>query len=84
MLGLIGAAQKAGATYQTWKGANLRSVVTNEAQLLAQNVVRGSGFSGGVRQAANYVDGFVFPKVPVTSVNTNTTLVNPATLKPAP
>lgn len=82
VLGLIGAAQKAGAAYQTWKGANFKSVVTNEAQLLAQNVVRGAAFPGMVRQGANYIDGFVFPKTPAQSVNINPTLVKPATLVP--
>lgn len=40
--GLIGAVQKAGTAYNTFKGANLRSVVTEEATGAIKDVLRGT------------------------------------------
>jgi hypothetical protein len=75
VLGIIGAVQKAGSAYQTFKGKNLQSIVRNEANAVVKDVIRGE-LPGAVRQAANAADGFFFPKVPV---QTNTTTANPAT-----
>ena len=58
--GLIGAAQKAGAAYNTFKGKDLRSVVKSEATALGTDVIRNLGPSA-VRQVINKADGFVFP-----------------------
>ena len=58
--GLIGAAQKAGAAYNTWKGKDLRSVVQSEATSLGKDVIRNLGPSA-VRQVTNKADGWLFP-----------------------
>jgi hypothetical protein len=58
--GLIGAAQKAGATYNTFKGKNLRSIVQSEATALGKDVIRNLGPSA-VRQVTNKADGWLFP-----------------------
>lgn len=79
VLGIIGAAQKAGSAYQTFKGKNIQSIVRNEANAIAQDVIR-QQLPGAVRQTANAVDGFFFPKVPEQQ---NSTTVTPATLKSA-
>jgi hypothetical protein len=60
VLGLIGAAQKAGATYNTFKGKNLRSIVKAEAVSLGTGVVAQFG-PGAIRSAANKADGWIFP-----------------------
>jgi hypothetical protein len=75
VLGIIGAVQKAGSAYQTFKGKNLQSIVRNEANAVVKDVIRGE-LPGAVRQTANAADGFFFPKVPV---QTNATTANPAT-----
>jgi hypothetical protein len=84
--GLIGAAQKAGASYYTFKDKNIRSVVNDELNQSARNIIRGS-LPGAVRGAigstgqvpsptglpqANRgsLDGIFFPTPPKGSVNT--------------
>ena len=46
--GLIGAVQKAGTAYYTWKNKNIRSSVNEEINQAARNVIR-SGLPGVVR-----------------------------------
>lgn len=60
VLGLIGAAQKAGAAYNTFKGKNLRSIVQAEAVSLGKNVLNQYG-PGAIRAVAAKADGWVFP-----------------------
>ena len=79
VLGIIGAVQKAGSAYQTFKGKNLQSIVRNEANAVVKDVIRGQ-LPGAVRQAANAADGFFFPKVPI---QTNPTSSSPATPRSA-
>ena len=81
VLGIIGAAQKAGTAYQTFKGKNLQSIVRNEANAVVQDVIRGQ-LPGAVRQTANAVDGFFFPKVPVQQNSTTTDPASPRTAEP--
>jgi hypothetical protein len=61
VLGLIGAAQKAGTAYNTWKGKDIKSVVANEATSLGTQAIQQLG-PAATRQAINKVDGWVFPK----------------------
>lgn len=61
---LLGLAQKALTTRDTWKGQNLRAVVNEEARRSATSVLR-SSLPGAVRQAQNSSGGFVFPRSPV-------------------
>jgi hypothetical protein len=79
VLGIIGAVQKAGTAYQTFKGKNLQSIVRNEANAVVKDVIRGE-LPGAVKQVANKADGFFFPKVPAQS---NSTTTNPATPRSA-
>jgi hypothetical protein len=73
--GLIGAAQKAGATYNTFKGKNLRSVVKSEAISLGTGAIRDLGPSA-TRQVINKADGWVFPTA-TTQRQIGTALSNP-------
>jgi hypothetical protein len=58
--GLIGAAQKAGAAYNTFKGKNLRSIVQNEATSLGKQVISQNG-PNAIRSVINKADGWAFP-----------------------
>jgi hypothetical protein len=60
VLGLIGAAQKAGTVYNTFKGKNLKSIAVAEATALGTEVIQGS-LPGAVRSVASKADGFFFP-----------------------
>lgn len=60
VLGLIGAAQKAGTAYNTFKGKNIKSIATSEATALGVKVVQGA-IPGAVRNVANRADGWIFP-----------------------
>jgi hypothetical protein len=79
VLGIVGAIQKAGTAYQTFKGKDLQSIVRNEANAVVKDVIRGE-LPGAVRQTANAADGFFFPKVPVQN---NPTTTDPATPRSA-
>ena len=59
--GLIGAAQKAGAAYNTFKGKNLQSIVQSEAVSLGKQVI-GTYGPDATRAVINKADGWVFPK----------------------
>ena len=61
--GIIGAVQKAGTAYNTFKGANIRSVVNEEANAAVKSVIRNS-IPGAVRQQQAGSGGFVFPRSP--------------------
>jgi len=61
--GVIGAVQKAGTAYNTFKGANIRSVVNEEANSAVKSVIRNS-LPGAIRNQQNGSGGFVFPRSP--------------------
>ncbi|NBR25024.1 MAG: hypothetical protein EBU08_14865 [Micrococcales bacterium] len=63
LTGVIGAIQKAGTTYNTFKGVNIRSVVNEEANASVKAVIRNS-IPGAVRQQQGGTGGFVFPRSP--------------------
>ena len=63
LTGIIGAVQKAGTAYNTFKGANIRSVVNEEANAAVKSVIRNS-VPGAVRQQQAGSGGFVFPRSP--------------------
>ena len=58
--GLIGAAQKAGAAYNTFKGKNLKSIVESEAISLGKQALGQYG-PNATRSVINKADGWVFP-----------------------
>ena len=88
--GLIGAAQKAGTAYFTFKDKNIRSIVNEEVNQGARNIIRGSlpgavrGAIGSTVQSPNplgiptpnrgQLDGIFFPTPPR---GTNTPPFNP-------
>jgi hypothetical protein len=61
--GIIGAVQKAGTTYNTFKDAPIRSIVNEEANAALNSVLRNS-IPAAVRQAQNSSGGFIFPRPP--------------------
>jgi hypothetical protein len=61
LTGVIGAVQKAGTAYNTFKGANIKSVVNEEANAAVKSVIRNS-IPGAVRQQQGGSGGFVFPR----------------------
>lgn len=60
VLGLLGAAQKAGTVYNTFKGKNLKSIVKSEATAIGTQVIVGA-LPGAIRSVANKADGVFFP-----------------------
>jgi len=60
VLGLIGAAQKAGTAYNTFKGKDLKSIAVSDATALGKNAIITS-LPGATRSVANKVDGWIFP-----------------------
>jgi hypothetical protein len=61
VLGLIGAAQKAGTAYNTFKGKNLKAITASEATSLGKGAIVKS-IPGATRAVANKADGFFFPQ----------------------
>ena len=61
--GVIGALQKAGTSYNTFKGKNLRAVVKEEANAYLKSTLRTS-LPAAVRQVQNSAGGFIFPQAP--------------------
>lgn len=61
--GVIGAVQKAGTAYNTFKDAPIRSIVNEEANAALNSVLRTS-IPAAVRQAQNSSGGFIFPRPP--------------------
>lgn len=70
VLGLIGAAQKAGTAYNTFKGKDLKSIATSEATALGKNAIITS-LPGATRAVANKADGWIFPTATAQRNNTN-------------
>ncbi len=63
VMGLIGAAQKAGTAYNTLKGKNLKSIVQAEATSIGKDIIQGQ-LPGAVRSVAGKADGWLFPNNP--------------------
>lgn len=59
--GLIGAAQTAGRTYNTFKNANIRSTAINEVVALGQNTILQGANSQAVRNVMNSPTGIFIP-----------------------
>jgi hypothetical protein len=60
---IIGAVQKAGTTYQTFKGKNIASIANQEAKLAGKQILQAS-LPGAVRQVVNGANGILFPTPP--------------------
>jgi hypothetical protein len=59
-LGIIGAVQKAGTTYNTFKNKNLKSIAVNEAVALGTSVVKGA-VPAAMRQIPGRTSGMYYP-----------------------
>lgn len=60
LLGAIGAVQKAGTAYNTFKGKNIKSIAVNETTALGVKAVKGA-IPGGVRSMQGRSNGMFFP-----------------------
>jgi hypothetical protein len=69
VLGLIGAAQKAGRLNQTFKGKNLAAITKSEATTLGKNTLI-QGLPAATRAVTNKADGWLFPTQTATGNNT--------------
>lgn len=67
---VLGAAQKAGTAYNTFKGKDIRSIVNADARQAAVQVAQTS-LPGYVRQAVNGANGMIFPQAPRTVFTPN-------------
>jgi len=68
---VIGAVQKAGTAYNTFKDKNIRSLIDQEAKQAAKDILRAS-LPGAVRLAVNAGNGMLFPKPPTPTTSTVT------------
>jgi hypothetical protein len=59
-LGIIGAVQKAGTTYNTFKGKNLKSLAVSEATALGNNYLKGA-VPAAMRQVPGRSSGMYYP-----------------------
>jgi hypothetical protein len=60
LLGAIGAVQKAGTAYNTFKGKNIKSIAVNEATSIGTKAIQGS-IPGAVRSVQGRSNGMFFP-----------------------
>ena len=60
---VIGAVQKAGTAYNTFKGKSIASIANQDAQLAAQQIAQYS-LPGYTRQALGSLNGMIFPRPP--------------------
>jgi hypothetical protein len=60
---VIGAVQKAGTTYNTFKGKNIASIAKDDVRLAARNIAQYS-LPGYTRQAIGAANGMIFPTPP--------------------
>ena len=60
LLGAIGAVQKAGTAYGTFKGKNIKSIAVNEATSIGTRAIQGS-IPGAVRAVQGRPNGMFFP-----------------------
>ncbi len=75
---VIGAAQKAGTAYNTFKNKDLKSIALEEARLGAKQVLRES-LPGATRLAMNSANGMLFPRAPTTNTPPQQPIVNTTT-----
>jgi hypothetical protein len=69
---VLGAVQKAGTAYQTFKGKNIASIANQEAKQAANQILQYS-LPGAMRQVVNAGNGIFFPNAPK-NPTTNTTV----------
>jgi hypothetical protein len=69
LLGAIGAVQKAGTAYNTFKGKNIKSIAANETVALGVGAIQGA-IPGAVRSIPGRSSGMYFPTPQSPSNNT--------------
>jgi hypothetical protein len=67
-LGIIGAVQKAGTAYNTFKGKDLKSIAVNEAYALGSNYLKGA-VPAAMRQIPGRASGMYYPTPPTPPTN---------------
>ncbi len=60
---ILGAVQKAGTAYETFKGKDIRSIANQEAKQASKQILQQS-LPGAVRAVVNTGNGMLFPKAP--------------------
>jgi hypothetical protein len=60
---IIGAVQKAGTAYNTFKGKDIASLAREEAKVEAKKILQAS-LPGAMRQVVNTANGILFPTPP--------------------
>jgi hypothetical protein len=60
---ILGAVQKAGTAYQTFKGKDIASIANQEAKQAANQILQTS-LPGAMRQVVNAGNGIFFPNAP--------------------
>jgi len=73
VMGLIGAAQKAGMLANAWKGKDIKSVIKGEALSLGKQVIIGFG-PGAIKSIINKADGLI---IPTAKINTQPNTYGP-------
>ena len=69
---ILGAVQKAGTAFQTFKGKNIASIANQEARQAATQILQTS-LPGAMRQAINSANGQFFPKDTIKRITNPTT-----------
>jgi hypothetical protein len=74
---VLGAVQKAGTAYQTFKGKNIASIANQEARQAASQILQTS-LPGAVRLAVNGGNGQLFPKAPTLGTGVGSGILGPS------
>jgi hypothetical protein len=69
---VLGAVQKAGTAFETFKGKNIASIANQEARQAAPQILQ-AALPGAVRQAINSGNGQFFPKATIDRITNPTT-----------
>jgi hypothetical protein len=74
---VLGAVQKAGTAFETFKGKNIASIANREARQAAPQILQ-AALPGAVRQAANSANGQLFPKAPKLGTGVGAGILGPS------
>jgi hypothetical protein len=73
---VLGAVQKGGTAFETFKGKNIASIANQEARQAFTQALQTS-LPGGMRQAANYANGQLFLNPPKLGTGTGAGVLGP-------
>jgi hypothetical protein len=74
---VLGAVQKAGTAFETFKGKNIASIANQEARQAAPQILQ-AALPGAVRQAINSGNGQFFPKAPKAGTGVGAGILGPS------